>query len=92
MYTKHVDVRTERELSNEVNLEQMFQEKLPAEACEIKDFLHDLKNSKKGKEFDIPETKTKLFGIYEKGVAMKPERLDAWLMAHESVQKPLRDQ
>jgi len=49
----HLDVKFEKESANEVNFERLFQDNLPAEAIDLRDFLKKYKEKDESKEFDI---------------------------------------
>jgi hypothetical protein len=84
-----VDIKTEKTPGHEVDLEEMFQEKLPAEAVDLREFLIDLKKNKTGKEFNLKEVQQKHFNNLARGKELEGESkpITQWLMAHETLNK-----
>lgn len=70
-----------------MNFETLFQDNLPAEAIDLRDFLRKYKEKDESKEFDINTTKESAFSKLNWASTFIPggERISAWMLADTEV-------
>ena len=75
-----------------LNFEKLFQDNLPAEATDLRDFLKKYKEKDEGKEFDIKITKNAAFDKLNWAKTFIPgnERISAWMLADTEVYNSYR--
>ena len=70
----HLDITSNKAPSNTINFENHFQEELPAEAIDLKEYLRKYKEKDQTQEFNIEEIKAKAQRQYQKCVDLVPEK------------------
>ena len=86
----HLNVQTVKERADKVDYEKLFQEEIPGEAVDLREFYRKYKEKDQTKEFNIEEIKARAFRAYEKCRDLVPDKkhLSVWEMVDPSFKKP----
>ncbi len=84
---KELEVKYDKEPANEVNYDWLFQDNLPAEAIDLREFLRKYKGEDESKEFDLETTRKSAFSKFQWASSFIPkgERISSWMLADNDI-------
>jgi len=94
LYKKHqLEVKADKEPANDVNFEILFQDALPAEAIDLREYLRKYKEKDQTKEFNVEENNRLKKEIFDKITHPdnRIDRISMWAMADDSVKPKNKD-
>ncbi len=86
-------MKADKEPANDVNFEILFQDALPAEAIDLREYLRKYKEKDQTKEFNVEENNRLKKEIFDKITHPdnRIDRISMWAMADDSVKPKNKD-